>query len=27
MSGFNPGVYVLKIYSGNTCITRKIIKQ
>jgi hypothetical protein len=27
MSGFNPGVYVLKIYSGDTCITRKIIKQ
>ena len=27
MSGFNPGVYVLKIYSGNTCTTKKIIKQ
>jgi hypothetical protein len=27
MSGFKPGVYVFKIYSGNTCVTRKIIKQ
>ncbi|MBK6283644.1 MAG: T9SS type A sorting domain-containing protein [Draconibacterium sp.] len=27
MSGFNPGVYVLKIYLGNTCVTRKIMKQ
>ena len=27
MSGFNPGVYVLKIYSGNRCTTQKIIKQ
>jgi hypothetical protein len=27
MSGFNPGVYVLKIYTGNTCTTQKIIKQ
>jgi hypothetical protein len=27
MSGFKPGVYVLKIYSQNTCTTRKIIKQ
>jgi hypothetical protein len=27
MSGFMPGVYVLKIYSGNTCTTQKIIKQ
>jgi ligand-binding sensor domain-containing protein len=27
MSGFKAGVYVLKIYSGNTCINRKIVKQ
>ena len=27
MSGFKPGVYVLKIYSQNTCTTRKIVKQ
>ena len=27
MNGFKPGVYVLKIYSGNTCTTQKIIKQ
>jgi hypothetical protein len=27
MSGFNPGVYVLKIYSGNNCTTQKIMKQ
>ena len=27
MNGFKPGVYVLKIYSGNTCTAQKIIKQ
>lgn len=27
MRGLNPGVYILKIYSQNMCITRKIIKQ
>jgi hypothetical protein len=27
MNGFKPGVYVLKIYSGNTCTTQKIIKE
>ena len=27
LSGFKPGVYVLKIYSQNTCTTRKIVKQ
>lgn len=27
MNGFMPGVYVLKIYSGNRCTAQKIIKQ
>jgi hypothetical protein len=27
ISGYNPGVYILKIYSQNNCIMRKIIKQ
>jgi len=27
MSGFKPGVYILKIFSKNNSITRKIIKQ